>query len=438
MNTSIEKKPVHQPLNDYGDEQRIAMIFNWFIGLTFVSLLAGIPILLSNGNVSEAIVTGIGIIPVLLAIFLVRRKKFEWTAAFLAMAMIALMTLLATRGQGVHNITVLGFPAILIVASLVTRKRIMVVLTIFCMLCVAWLVFGDVYGLYTPNQVVHSVPGDFFSTSLILVATAVMVRLISEAMFKSNRRLQQELQERKEIERQREKLIIELEAKNAELERFTYTVSHDLKSPLVTINGFLGYLQQDALSGNTERLKQDTQRIQDAVNKMHALLSALLELSRIGRLMNEPENIPFADLVNEALDVVHGQLEARHVTVQTQPNLPIVHGDRQRLIEVLQNLIDNAAKYMGDQPEPHIEIGQKGEENGKPIFFVRDNGMGIAPQYHERIFGLFNKLDPRIEGTGIGLTLVKRIIEFHGGRIWVESEAGKGSAFYFTLPCGKS
>ncbi len=314
----------------------------------------------------------------------------------------------------------------------------MVVLTIFCMLCVAWLVFGDVYGLYTPNQVVHSVPGDFFSTSLILVATAVMVRLISEAMFKSNRRLQQELQERKEIERQREKLIIELEAKNAELERFTYTVSHDLKSPLVTINGFLGYLQQDALSGNTERLKQDTQRIQDAVNKMHALLSALLELSRIGRLMNEPENIPFADLVNEALDVVHGQLEARHVTVQTQPNLPIVHGDRQRLIEVLQNLIDNAAKYMGDQPEPHIEIGQKGEENGKPIFFVRDNGMGIAPQYHERIFGLFNKLDPRIEGTGIGLTLVKRIIEFHGGRIWVESEAGKGSAFYFTLPCGKS
>ncbi|MGA7193864.1 MAG: ATP-binding protein, partial [Anaerolineales bacterium] len=85
-------------------------------------------------------------------------------------------------------------------------------------------------------------------------------------------------------------------------------------------------------------------------------------------------------------------------------------------------------------PHPIIEIGQRGEEDGKPIFFVKDNGMGIAPQYHERIFGLFNKLDPQSEGTGIGLALVKRIIEVHGGRIWVESEPGKGSTFCFTLP----
>ena len=89
---------------------------------------------------------------------------------------------------------------------------------------------------------------------------------------------------------------------------------------------------------------------------------------------------------------------------------------------------------MGNQPDPRIEIGQRGEEEGKLIFFIADNGMGIAPEYHDRIFGLFNKLDPKAEGTGIGLALVKRIIEFHGGRIWVESEEGKGSTFYFTLP----
>jgi len=152
--------------------------------------------------------------------------------------------------------------------------------------------------------------------------------------------------------------------------------------------------------------------------------------------MNAQEDIPFEFIVKDAMEIVHGQLKAHRVTVQIQPNLPIVHGDHQRLTEVLQNLIDNAAKFVGNQPTPLIAIGQSGEEDGKPIFFVKDNGSGIAPEYHERIFGLFNKLDALSEGTGVGLTLVKRIIELHGGRIWVESELGKGSTFYFTLSRG--
>jgi signal transduction histidine kinase len=167
---------------------------------------------------------------------------------------------------------------------------------------------------------------------------------------------------------------------------------------------------------------------------MYLLLNELLELSRIGRLMNNPEVIPFDDLVHAATDIVQGRLEARGIAVRTQPGLPAIYGDRQRLIEVLQNLLDNAAKFMGDQPNPLIEIGQMGEEQGKPIFYVRDNGIGIAPKYHEQIFGLFNKLDANGDGTGIGLALVKRIIEVHTGRIWVQSEAGKGATFCFTLP----
>lgn len=243
-----------------------------------------------------------------------------------------------------------------------------------------------------------------------------------------------DLTEIKWAQEERERLIAELSAKNAELEQFTYTVSHDLKSPLVTINGFLGYLEQDAASGNMERLKKDTQRINEAVQKMQKLLSELLELSRIGRMMNLPEAIPFGELVDEALTLVHGRLEERGVAVHAHPDLPLIYGDRPRLVEVLQNLIDNAAKYMGAQSDPQIEIGQRGEENGLPVFFVRDNGMGIAPEHHERVFGLFNKLDAKSEGTGVGLALVKRIVEFHGGRIWVESEAGSGSTFLFTLP----
>ncbi|MEP6895360.1 MAG: PAS domain S-box protein, partial [Chloroflexota bacterium] len=227
----------------------------------------------------------------------------------------------------------------------------------------------------------------------------------------------EKIKAQEEVQKLNEELnerVRELESKNAELTQFAYTVSHDLKSPLVTINGYLGFIEQDAASGNLERLKKDIQRIHDATSKMHALLTELLELSRIGRMMNTPETFPFEDLIKDALDIVHGQLETHQVTVHSQPNLPAVYGDRQRLTEVLQNLLDNAAKYMGDQSDPHIEIGQQGEENDKPIFFVKDNGIGIAPEYHERIFGLFNKLDPTAEGTGIGLALVKRIIEVHG------------------------
>jgi PAS domain S-box-containing protein len=252
----------------------------------------------------------------------------------------------------------------------------------------------------------------------------------------------QDISERKRAEEDREKFITELTAKNAELERFTYTVSHDLKSPLVTIKGFLGYLEQDAISGNVERLKGDTKRIANAVDKMSQLLDDLLELSRVGRLMNAPELIPFDEIVQDAIETVRGRLDLNGVTVRitasqdAQTSLPALYGDRQRLIEVLQNLLDNAAKYMGNQPHPRVEIGQYDEdaERGKPIFFVRDNGMGIAPEHHERIFGLFNKLDPTSEGTGIGLAIVKRIVEFHGGRVWVESEPGMGATFYFTLP----
>ena len=243
-----------------------------------------------------------------------------------------------------------------------------------------------------------------------------------------------DITERKQAELEREKLIAELSAKNTELETFTYTVSHDLKSPLVTIRGFLGYLSEDALKGDIPRTKKDIKHIENATEKMQELLQDLLELSRIGRIMNTPETVQFEDLLNDALDIVRGQLETRQVTIQTQPSLPAVHGDRQRLTEVLQNLLDNSIKYMGDQPAPRIEIGQQGETNGMPIFFIRDNGIGIDPEHHERIFGLFNKLDIKSEGTGIGLALVKRIIEVHGGTIWIESELQKGATFYFSLP----
>jgi signal transduction histidine kinase len=232
----------------------------------------------------------------------------------------------------------------------------------------------------------------------------------------------------------RKSLIAELESKNAELERFTYTVSHDLKSPLFTIRGFLGYLEQDALASNHDRVKADMQRIIDATNRMQQLLNELLELSRIGRVKNEPVVVPFADLAHEAVDLSQGRIMGGHITVQIDEDMPNVYGDRQRLLEAVQNLVDNSAKFSSGQNAPRIEIGYDGREEDMYVFHVSDNGIGIPPEHHERIFGLFNKLDVKTDGTGIGLAIVKRIIDTHGGRIWVRSDAGKGAVFFFTLP----
>lgn len=238
--------------------------------------------------------------------------------------------------------------------------------------------------------------------------------------------LQHELRERK-------KLMQEMETKNAELERFTYTVSHDLRSPLVTIKGFLGLLEKDIRDGRTEKISSDFTRISNAANKMDALLSDLLELSRIGRIHHPPEKIDLNALVQDALNTVEMRISAGNVKVTVSPGLPVVQANALRLREVFENLFDNAVKYMGEQPNPEIRVGVR--EGKEPVIYVADNGMGIDPKYQEHVFDLFNKLNPASEGTGVGLAIVKRIIETTGGKIWVESEgAGKGTAFCFTVP----
>jgi PAS domain S-box-containing protein len=239
---------------------------------------------------------------------------------------------------------------------------------------------------------------------------------------------------RKRAEAERESLIAELARKNAELDRFTYTVSHDLKSPLLAIRGFLSLLEGDIQAGNTEQSARYIQRISASVEKLETLITTLLALSRSGRSVDQPEQIPFADLVREAARILDPTLIQRGVTLVIQEDLPVVQGDRQRLLQVMINLFDNAVKFMGDQPEPRLEVGVR-DEAGSKEFFVRDNGMGIRQENLARVFGLFERFNPEVPGTGIGLSTVMRIIEAHGGQIWAESEGeGKGTTFFFTLP----
>ncbi|MDY6971490.1 MAG: ATP-binding protein [Thermodesulfobacteriota bacterium] len=252
-----------------------------------------------------------------------------------------------------------------------------------------------------------------------------------------------EIDERKKVEetlRENEKrlqrLLEELDAKNAELETFVYSVSHDLKTPLVTINGFIGALMEDFGDSLSEEGQKHFAYINDAVGKMEILINELMELSRIGRVAEQKRELSFASIIEESMAIFEHQIREKNIAVTIEKNLPNIYGERKRLLQIMENLLSNAIKYIGkENPAPRIKVGVQ-QQDGSCVFFIQDNGIGIDERHFEKIFQVFQRLPDAKkvgEGTGIGLAIVKRIIETHGGRIWLTSEPGKGSAFFFTL-----
>jgi len=235
-----------------------------------------------------------------------------------------------------------------------------------------------------------------------------------------------DISERKRAERVRESLIRELEAKNAELERFGYAVTHDLKAPLVTIRGFAEYLEKDAREGRGDRLALDAARITEAVARLQGLLDRLFELSRAGRPVGPPVSVPAAELVQEALRLLRERASETGTRVDLDPELPVVFGDRARLVQVFHNLLDNAMKFGGGGP---VRVQARTADEGRVVVVVQDAGIGIEPRHRDRVLDMFERLDPRAEGAGVGLAVVKRILESQGGRVWLESEGpGAGTA----------
>jgi PAS domain S-box-containing protein len=277
---------------------------------------------------------------------------------------------------------------------------------------------GWIVGTYGP---VRNIDGKIIGI-IGIVRDITERKLIENELRESHNKLEQRVKERTE----------ELETKNTEMERFIYTISHDLRTPLVGISGFLGFLKQDAEKGDLKQLETDLSIISNAISKMDQLLGETLELSRIGRVTNQPEDVLFGEIVKEALDQAAERIRLRGIKVLVAQDLPKVHVDRMRIMEVLGNLIENSLKYLGDQSHPRIEIGYR-LDGGQTVLFVRDTGIGIDPSQHDKVFELFYKIDRKSEGTGAGLAIVKRIVEFHGGRIWIESELGKGCTVCFTL-----
>jgi light-regulated signal transduction histidine kinase (bacteriophytochrome) len=225
----------------------------------------------------------------------------------------------------------------------------------------------------------------------------------------------------------------DLERSNSELEQFAYVASHDLQEPLRMVAGYTQLLARRYRGRLDEEADQFIEYAVEGVTRMQGLIQDLLAYSRVESMGSEFRPVTMSDALDWALLNLETVIESTGAKI-THEELPAVNGDRTQLGQLFQNLIGNAIKFRGQDP-PEIRVGA--ERRGREwVFEVRDNGIGIEPEYRDRIFEIFQRLHPSSEyqGTGIGLAVSKRIVERHEGRIWVESAPGKGSTFFFTLP----
>lgn len=235
------------------------------------------------------------------------------------------------------------------------------------------------------------------------------------------------------FERTRSYAATNLASKNEEMERFVYTVSHDLRTPLASLRAYIPFVKEDIEEGNFEQLNKDLDRIDRIAKEMADMVDSLLSLSRIGRWEPEKEKINLKQIVYKVITDNELQIQTGNIEIDLQGEFPTLFVCERRVEEIFENLISNAIRYMGEQEKPLIEIGVQ-EKLHEYHFFVRDNGIGIDPKYHDKIFEPFYRLEKVGKGAGIGLTIVKGFVKDAGGKVWVESQVSKGSTFWFSLP----
>jgi len=228
--------------------------------------------------------------------------------------------------------------------------------------------------------------------------------------------------------------LADLQVKNGELDSFVYMASHDLRGPLVTIQGMVSLLVEDFAGAVDDRGRHYLTRIANAIDQMERLITDLLTLSRIGRSDRAIEAVCLSELVDAVLSTLERSVNERGVKIVRGDLDVVVPAVRTQLTQVFTNLIGNAVKYMGDTDEPRVEVGVW--DRGEHIeCCVRDNGIGIDAAYHEKVFEVFERLkEVPVDGTGVGLAIVKKTVEAAGGRVRLESARGQGAAFFFTWP----
>jgi len=244
-----------------------------------------------------------------------------------------------------------------------------------------------------------------------------------------------DISQRKKAEKEQQLLIKKLESTNKELESFAYVTSHDLKAPLRAIGSLADWLHADQAGKMDEQGREHLKLLKSRVSRMNELIDGILHYSRIGRIDGEKTPIDLNELVSDVLELLQ---VPENIDVEVQERLPVLFTHKTHITQIFENLVSNAVKYS-NRPKGKIKIAV----DELPYFWrfrVSDNGIGIEKKYQEKIFEIFQTLKPRDEeeSTGIGLTIVKKIVETSGGEIWISSRPGKGSTFYFTLPKTKN
>jgi len=226
----------------------------------------------------------------------------------------------------------------------------------------------------------------------------------------------------------------ELEAANRELEAFSYSVSHDLRAPLRSMDGFAQALLEDYGDKLDDTARDYVKRVRDASQRMGGLIEGILELSRIARQDLHREPVDLSAIAREVIDALKSQEPQRKVVVHISDGL-VADGDRRLLHAVLENLLGNAWKYTSKHPDARIEFGTAAAKGARPAYFVRDDGAGFDMKYASKLFGAFQRMHgvSEFEGHGVGLATVQRIIRRHGGSIWAEAQIERGATFFFTL-----
>ncbi|HPP86634.1 MAG TPA: transporter substrate-binding domain-containing protein [bacterium] len=246
-------------------------------------------------------------------------------------------------------------------------------------------------------------------------------------------KLQNELLKENEIIIQKQ--LNELKEKNENLNQFNYTVSHDLKTPLITIKGYVELILRDLEKNKYDNLLKNAKKINNAADKMQNLIDDLLQYSQLETNQLKNEIINVNNLIVEVYNILGIAIKDKKIKIMIDKDLKNVYADKNRMLQIFKNLIENAIKYSNNEIQPIINIGWTSEENGYRTYYVKDNGIGIEEKYKDKIFKLFERLNPKIEGTGVGLAITKKIIESYKGKIWFEvNTETSGTIFYFTLP----
>jgi len=444
--------------------------------ILFFGSIAGLILITASGDYYLILTFSIMLMGALTSIILLRFGHILLASWLLLLCMLTSLIFIMYLADGIHDMVILLFPISILIASMLLDRRGLIAYSLFVFLFIHTFVICELTGIISNRMSQFTSFLDLISVGILMSISIALSYMMSDnitrsflkanqnnhSLAESNIKLQHEMNERNKIETELKIKVIDLERseraslnmmedlnetvntlktterklaeKNRELEEYTYSVSHDLKAPLVTIQGFSDLLGQGYSEKLDDKGRHYIDRINQGSERLGTLVSDLLELSRVGRKLKPFEWHDFNEILHDALESLEGKIVERKVKITHPDDFPMIYGDRMRLSQVMNNLIGNAVNYMGDQKSPEIRIGW-GDSGVCYEFWIQDNGIGITAGDLGRIFNIFERASEQgAEGSGIGLSIVKKIVETHGGEIRVESEFGKGSKFMFTIP----